>query len=260
MEKKLRKYLNRKFLLYPKTNKILEVREELYSIMLDKYNDCLSSGMSEDESYKNAVEMMIDYKDAIREVETGSSLSALKKKLINTAFVTSFYYITLTFIYLFVSMVVLKTFEKTWLIVVGGAFTYLVYFSVTIYGYAKLFNFKTLARCGIAIIYFNLVPVFYVFPSLYLSTVYSKNVWNRSWLVAVVILFFYILTDYIVYLKQSTVLEKSIHLLALGFTLTTIIYLSMSMWFQLWGIAWIIYVVYLAIVTLVLYIIEKRKG
>ncbi len=69
METKLRKYVNRKFLLYPKTNEIVEVREELYSIMLDKYNDCLDMGITQDECYKKAIEMMADYKEAIREVE-----------------------------------------------------------------------------------------------------------------------------------------------------------------------------------------------
>ena len=51
MEHKLRKLVNRKFALYPKTDKIIEVRDELYSIMLDKYNDCLDSGMSREDSF-----------------------------------------------------------------------------------------------------------------------------------------------------------------------------------------------------------------
>lgn len=257
MEKKLSKYINRRFFLYPKTDKILEVREELYSIMLDKYNDCLYSGMSEDESYKKAIEMMIDYKDAVKEVETGSSLNALKKNLISTASFSSFYFIMLTLIYLFISMVVLESFDKTWLIAVGGAFVYLVYFSVNVYGYAKLFNFKTLARCGIALIYFTLIPIIYVFPSLYLSVMHSRNVWNHSWLVVIIIIFLYILTDYIANRKHISMLERDIHLLASGFILTTILYLSASIWLHLWGIAWILYVVYLAIISLVFYIGEK---
>lgn len=225
--------------------------------MLDKYNDCMYSGISEDESYKRAIEMMADYKDAIREVETGSSLSALKKKLINTAFISSIYFITLTFIYTFVSMVVLKTFDKTWLIAVGGAFAYFVYFSINAYEYAKLFNFKILKRCGIALIYFNLIPAFYVFPSLYLSVVHSKNIWNHSWMIVIIIIFFYILTDYIANRKHISILERSIRLLVLGFILTTILYLSASIWFHLWNIAWILYVVYLAIISLAFYISEK---
>ena len=163
MEQKLRKFINRKFFLYPKTEKIIEVREELYSIMLDKYHDCMDSGMSKEESYKKAIEMTLDYKDAVKEVETGSSLSALKKNLVSTASFSTFYFLTLTAIYLFVSIVILKSFQKTWLIPVGGAFVYLVYSALNTYQYARLFNFKALKRCGIALIYTSLIPILYVF-------------------------------------------------------------------------------------------------
>lgn len=258
MEKKLRKYINKKFFLYPKTTEIIEVREELYSIMLDKYKDCLNDGMSVEESYNKAIEMMIDYKAAIREIETGSSLSALKKNLISTASISSFYFTMLTLIYIFVSMIVLKTFEKAWLIVVGGAFLYLVYFSIIIYKYARLFNFKTLARCSIALIFFNLIPMLYVFPSLYLSVVYSYNIWNHSWLIVIVIIFLYIMTDYLANRKHISILGRGIRLLVAGFILTTILYLSASIWFHLWSIAWILYIAYLAIISLIFYIGEKR--
>lgn len=259
MEAKIRKHINRKFFMYPKIDKILEVREELYTIMLDKYNDCLDSGMTKEESYKKAIEMMADYKAAIKEVETGNSLGALKKNLITVASFSSFYFIALTFIYLLVSMVVLRTFEKTWLIPVGGAFVYLLYFSVIAYQYTKLFNFQTLKRCGIALIYFCLIPLLYVFPSLYLSVVQSRNIWPFSWVVVIFIGFLYIMTDYIAYRKRISSLERDIHILSAGFLFTTILYLAASMWFQLWSTAWIIYVLYLALASLAFYISEKTR-
>lgn len=257
MEKKLRKFINRKFFLYPKTDKIVEVREELYSIMLDQYYDCLAAGMSKEESYIKAIEMTLDYKEAVKEVETGSSLSALKKNLIGTASLSTFYFLTLTAIYLFVSIVVLKSFAKTWLIPVGGSFLYLLYSAINGYQYSSLFNFTVLKRCGIAIIYGSLIPILYVFPSLYLSAVHSINVWGHSWLIVVIIVFLYIVTDYIAHRRHISSLERDIHLLAAGLMLTTILYLVASIWFKLWGSAWILYVVYLAIVSLAFYISEK---
>lgn len=259
MEKKLRKYINKKFFFYPKTDKIIEVREELFSLMLDKYTDCLESGLAKDECYERAMEMMEDYKNAIREVETGSSLGALKKSLISMAAFSSFYFLALTFVYLLVSMVVLKSFEKTWLIVVGGAFVYLLYFSILAFRYARLFNFRALARCGVALIYISLVPILYVFPSLYLSVVHSTSIWSYSWLIVVTLGFFYILTDYLAYRNSISSLERDIHLLAAGLLLTTVLYLATSIWFRLWGIAWLVYVLYLAIVSLAFYISEKVK-
>ena len=44
----------------------MEVREELYSIVLDRYNDCINLGMSPEESYKNAIEIMTGYKEALK--------------------------------------------------------------------------------------------------------------------------------------------------------------------------------------------------
>ena len=259
MDKKLRKLINRKFLLYPNTDRIIEVREEMYSIMLDKYNDCLNSGMSKQESYKKATEMMADYKSAIREVETGSSLSGLKRNLTSLAFFSLFYFMAVTFVYLFVSMVVIERFEDTWLITVGGAFVYLLYFAVCTYNYARLFNFHTLQRWGTALIFFTLIPVLYVFPSLYLFVVQGKNVWSISWLIVLVIGFLYLLVDYMAYKKNMSVLERYIRFLGAGFLVTTCFYVAVSVRFQLWGTAWIVYLLYLAIVSLVLYIGERRK-
>lgn len=257
MENKLRKYINKKFRLYPKTKEILEVKEELFSIITDKYNDCIQSGVTEELSYREAIEMMVDYKDAVREVETGSSLGALKKNIISMAAISTFYFVMLTAVYLFVSMVVVKTFDDTWLIAVGGAFVYLVYFSVNAYQYAKLFNLKVLTRCGLGLIYLSFAPVFYVFPSLYVAVVSNASIWGQSWVIVIVILLCYIIADYLIYRKQFSVLQRGLHLIAAGFVLTTILYLYASIWFHLWSTAWILYVVYLALVSLTFYISEK---
>lgn len=257
MENKLRKYINKKFRLYPKTIEILEVREELFSIILDKYNDCIQTGMNEEQSFREAIELMVDYKEAVREVETGSSLSALKRKAISMAAISTFYFVMLTAVYLFVSMVVVGSFEHTWLIAVGGAFIYLVYFSINAYQYTKLFNLNILSRCGIGLIYFTLIPVFYVFPSLYVAVMGYPSIWGQSWLIIILILLLYIMTDYIVYRKQISTLQRGLHLIAAGFALTTILYLFVSIWFDLWGTAWIVYVLYLALISLAFYIWEK---
>ncbi|NLJ40569.1 MAG: hypothetical protein GX352_03010 [Clostridiales bacterium] len=254
MRERLRKYINRKFLLYPKTRDILEVREELYTIVLDRYNDCLHSGMAEVESYKKAIEIMADFREAIKEIERGSSLASLKRNLISAVLFSAFYFITLTLIYLFISMVILKTFENTWLIAVAGAFIYLIYFSTSIYRYAKLFSFKPMTRLGLGLIYFSLIPVFYIFPCLYLYTVRSINIWGKGWISVLILGFLWMLTDYLVYRRGMSRFQKDIQILLLGLILTTILYLSISMLFGLWGVAWISYVVFLAAVSLGYYL------
>jgi hypothetical protein len=257
MQNKLRKYINKKFRLYPKTKEIIEVREELFSIILDKYNDCIQSGMDEERSFREAIEMMVDYKEAVREVETGSSLGALKRNVISVAAFSTFYFVMLTAVYLFVSMVVLDTFEHTWLIAVGGTFVYLVYFSMKAYQYAALFSLSVLTRCGIGLIYLCLIPIFYVFPSLYVSVMGYPSIWGQSWLIVILILLFYIMTDYLIYRKQVSGIQNGLHLIVAGLLLTTVLYLVASLYFQLWSTAWILFVVYLAVVSLAFYVSEK---
>ncbi len=257
MQNRLRKYINKKFRLYPKTKEILEVREELFTIILDKYSDCMQSGMDEERSFQEAIEMMADYKEAIREVETGSSLSALKRNVISIAAFSTFYFVMLTAVYLFISMVVYDTFENTWLLAVGGAFAYLVYFSVKAYQYATLFNLNVLARYGIGLMYFCLIPAFFVFPSLYVTVMGYPSIWGQSWLIIVLILLLYILTDYIVYRHQISGIQRGLHLIAAGLVFTTFLYFAASLYFQLWSTAWILYVLYLALVSLAFFISEK---
>ncbi len=257
MELKLKKFIDKKFLLYPKTEKIIEVREELYSIMLDRYNDCLHMGFDEESSYNNAIEMAFDYKSAVREVETGSSLSALKKKLIYAMSFSSLYFFLLVGIYLLVSVFFLKSFQNTWLILVGGIFIYLFYWAINTYQYARLFNFKILDRFGIAFIFASLVPLLYVFPSLFLAVIYQKYIWGWSWIIVLGIIFFYIVTDYLVNKKDFSVLGRDLILGVAGLIFTTILYFVLSLLFDLWSNAWVLYLVYPVVASLV-YWFSKR--
>jgi hypothetical protein len=259
MENNLRKYIDRKFFMYPKTNEIVELREELYSMMQDKYNDCLKEGLPAEQSYKEAISILTDYKTAIREVETGSSLGALKKKLVSSLAFSAFYFIALTCIYLYVSMISLNSFEQSWLIIVGGAFVYLIYFAASMSSYAKLFDMRILTRCSVGVLFLSIIPLVYVFPNLVLSELYSVNTWNHSWIVIPILLFIYLLVDLIMFGKNTPKLFKDIQLLVAGFILTTIVYLIVSVQYDLWSRAWIMYVAYLAIVSLVLFIDEKAK-
>jgi len=259
MEMKLRSYINRKFFMYPKTKEIVELREELYSMMVDKYNDYQKNGFTKEESYKEALSLLEDYKSAIKEVETGNSLTVLKKKLSSSLSFSVFYFITLTCIYLYVSMVALNSFRNTWLVVVGGAFVYLIYFAANMLGYAYMFDMRVLTRCFVGVLFLNCIPLLYVFPSLLLSELYRKPVWRYSWLVLPVIAFIYLLTDLIIFAKNAPKLALNIHILVTGFALTTVVYLILSCLGHLWNIAWILYVVYLAIIALGFYVREKLK-
>lgn len=257
MEQKLRKYVDGKFRLYPKTEEIVELREELFSMMRDKYRDCQNSGMSKEASYKQALSFMDNYKLAIREVETGSKLGALRKKFVGSLAFSVFYFVAFICAYLYISMVTVKSFETTWLIFVAGAFIYLAYLAVNALGYAKLFDMKGLSRCSLGFLFISLIPLIYVFPNLVADVIYGKPAWGYSWLIIPVIVFIYMLTDLIVFGKSSHKKCLGLEIVLAGLALTTAVYLIIAYLYNLWGIAWIVYLVYLSIAALTFYISKK---
>jgi len=259
MKGKLRAYVDKKFQLYPKTKQIVELREELYSMMCDKYDDCQSNGISELESYKQALTIMDDYKIAIREVETGSALGALKKRISNLLAFTALYFAVLIAIYLYVSIVKLGSFDKSWLIGVGGAFIYLVFIAVNLLSYAKMFNMSTFYRISLGSIFLSLIPLLFVLPSLLSEELLLTNVWSSSWLIVPVIVLIYLISDLVLFGKNNSKILFALELTFTGIVLSTVIYLFTSFFYNLWDKAWIIYVVYLAVVAFAFFIKGKVK-
>ena len=47
MKDELKKYAWRKFRRYPKTKEITDLREELFSMMCDRFDDCVAAGADE---------------------------------------------------------------------------------------------------------------------------------------------------------------------------------------------------------------------
>ncbi len=58
MENKIKEYVNRKFGVYTNTKKMIELKEMLLSMMLEKYRDCQNLGMTEQKSYAEAITVL----------------------------------------------------------------------------------------------------------------------------------------------------------------------------------------------------------
>lgn len=258
MKEQLKKFAAKKFRRYPKTREIVELREELYSMMCDRYDDCIAAGMSEREGYRKACELMQNCKAAVREVEMGSSLGALRKKLTDILAFSAVYLLTLTCAYLILSLFVFDSFEKTWMITVAGAFVYLIYIACSLYGYARMFEFKQLTRIAFGGIFFSLLPVVYVLPSMLVSIFLGKSIWSWSWLSALVLGMIYLAAD-MVFFAESKLCFR-LEFAGLGLVAATVVYLTASILWSIWSIAWIVFVIYLVIVAFAIYVAEKRAN
>lgn len=74
MTNKIRNYIENAFKNVSNTKKIQELKDELYSNLVDKYQDQLNSGKSETESYNNAVASIGDIQELVESVNVSSPL------------------------------------------------------------------------------------------------------------------------------------------------------------------------------------------
>ena len=257
MKEELKKYAWRKFRRYPKTKEITDLREELWSMMCDKYDDCVAAGMEEKEAARQAKELLNDCTAAVRDAELGSSMGALRRLLVGLLTFSAAFMLALTCVYLFLSLVTLKSFDKTWMLIVAGSFVYVLYVAVKLYNYARSFGFRGPTRAAFGGIFLALVPLLYVLPSLASSVLFGANVWGRSWLLVPLIAALWLTADMILYARGTKAFWWE--LAALGFLFTTLIFLSFSVFTGAWNVAWLVYVLYLVIVAFAIYFAELRK-
>ena len=69
MEVKIRSYVDELFKSAPKCPKADEVKEEIYSNLLDKYNGLLEKGVSEQEAYENIKNSVGDVDELIQSIK-----------------------------------------------------------------------------------------------------------------------------------------------------------------------------------------------
>jgi len=246
-----------KFLLYPKTKEILELREELYSMMCDSYDDYRKSGLPPKECYNRSLEIMEDYRSAVKEVERGGTIEAMRR---NTVLLTLTYFLILTAVFFIVSLVVLDGFQYSWLIVVGGAYLYLFVLSISFFIYGKLFNVRSISRLSLFGLFISAVLLGYAFPSLYISVMGFTSIWSFSWLIIPVILFVYLLLDLLLFGRTGKRGLFWTELTFMSLVLTTAVYLIVSYFYDLWNVAWIVYIVLLAVLSVVFLIATNRKN
>ena len=71
MINKLKNYVEQLFDNAPKTKKVLDLKDELTADLIEKYNDLLASGKSEEEAYNTVISGIGDIGDLISQIEGG---------------------------------------------------------------------------------------------------------------------------------------------------------------------------------------------
>lgn len=95
MKEKIRQHFNELFADAPKTRKALDLKEEMIQNAMDKYDDMVADGYSEEDAYHNVVESIGDVTELFPEVEERNLLTLSekdrKKKAVFTATAVGLY-------------------------------------------------------------------------------------------------------------------------------------------------------------------------
>lgn len=108
MKDKLRAYLDHIFADAPKTRRAYELEEEIMANLLDKYNDLVAQGKSEEEAYRAAIASIGNIEEIVAELERESQPvssaaveTAQKRSAVLTAVAVMLYIIGPAFVILF---------------------------------------------------------------------------------------------------------------------------------------------------------------
>lgn len=99
MKEKLRLHIATLFEEAPKTKRSTDLQEELFANLIERYNDLVSSGMTEDESYKNVISNIGDVSELTRNLKENDVMDFAKvaedrkKSALMTTIAVSIYFV-----------------------------------------------------------------------------------------------------------------------------------------------------------------------
>lgn len=95
MNERIRKYLDELFADAPETRKAMELKEEMFQNSMEKYQDLLSEGYSEEDAYKNVIGSIGDVTELFEDLEEKNLMNLSeadrKKKAMFTSIATGLY-------------------------------------------------------------------------------------------------------------------------------------------------------------------------
>lgn len=236
---KIKKTIDRKFSYYPETREVLDLKEELLSIMIDKYNDL--SDEPEKQKYKECMEIMASYKEVLHDIEVEASHPFLKDKLLGFSIFGTCYFLFVVLIYVLISQFVTNNYHNTISIVVVPSIIFSLITSVYILLYCKKMKLEVMTRICLGLSFFTFAVCAYVVPNFILTSIFDINVWHPSWLIILVVGYIYLLVDKLIYPHSSPkkrLIRNCLNLLAF----VTTIYLSVSFLLGFWNFTWLIFV------------------
>lgn len=240
---KLKNAVEKRFSYYPKTKEVLDLKEELLSIMLDKYND-LTIG-TEIQKYNECMAIMLSsYKQVLHDLEVESSRKILKDKLMGFTLFSTIYFLLAVLIYVIISQFIIKSFLKTYFIVLAPSIVFTLLVTIFMFKYCKKMKYEVMTRVSMGLCFLALAVILYTIPCFYLSIYHDIHLWHPTWLVFLAVGSIYLIVDSVVYPNKKPIGRLIRNCLILLAIFTTI-YLSVSILFGYWHVTWLIFLAFI---------------
>ena len=237
---RIKKAVDKRFSYYPKTKEVLDLKEELLSIMIDKYND-LETG-TENQKYRECIAIMLSsYKQVLHDLEVESSRKILTDKILGFSIFSTLYFLVIVLVYILVSKYIVESFSNTYFIVLAPSILFSLIISSFIFKYCQKMRYKVMMRVSLGLIFLSIAICLYTIPCFFFMIYKGINLWHPLWLVILAVGSIYVVVDTIVYPSKKPLI-RLIRICLNTLSIFTTVYLVVSILFGYWYVTWLIFV------------------
>jgi hypothetical protein len=222
--------------MYPKSKALDELKEELVVTLEERYNEYLTAGMNEEQSYLKSIESIGDCKEAVRLIESGVGVKTKALRAGVALSLSALFWVFLTAVYLTVSFAS-GAWGFSWLIMVGGAAVFVGSILGIIYKKERSLDKKSSKRAVVT------VASALAIIALYLLVSFLTKDWAKSWLIVLGGISAWLSFDTFAYTKKNS---KTLFVIRNYFLIslwTIFLYLAISILVgTIWSWSWLIFI------------------
>lgn len=230
---KFKKFLNKVFIFCPKTQEILEFKEELLGVLMEKYAELLASGLNEQQSYEACILSIEDYRDTIKALEKRKSKDSVRTGRTIIALGSIAYIMAVLIIYFSVSFGT-GLWSKTWLTFIMGVVVYAICGFGYIYYKSKRSSRFSITRYSILLLTMLVSTLVYLVSSL------ISSAWNMTWLTYLAAAVVWFILDIAFRIKYHVKEYRDIDTVIITALATVLLYLTVSFTTKQWAWSWLI--------------------
>lgn len=246
MIKRFQSYIDKEFCKYPASKELVDLKEELVGVLMEKYTEATKAGKGELDAYAEAISSMSDlreiYKDQMSALQFTVKEVVDKTKLIIV--ISMWYYVGLLLIFLGMTFLAKDSAVPIdwrpsdpdslgyWLVFPFGAFAYVIGLMVYLNFNSKLSKRNFVKRLSMFVIPFMTALIIFFACGMF------GGLWNPTWLVFIAATAVAIILDG--YIANASKKGNIVRIGLGGLVLIVAVQLLLMKW---WPNSWIIYVI-----------------